>query len=185
MALTAIAHRSAPGGRADRAGCAPEATGSGGVRTLVPGAAAARRDPARHDRGAGHRSGNSASRRTCTCRNSASRAPRSKSMGTISMTGHMAAAPSIQDLQHAIQRGDLTLTSRRIGATYPDLAGAIASSGGARAAVRSAGFRACKLTGGGARKASRRPADAASAGKSVRITPHGAPPRGGFDARAL
>ena len=61
--------------------------------------------------------------------------------GTISMTGHMAAAPSIQDLQHAIQRGDLTLTADSLALRIPTLAGAIASSGGARAAIRSTGLR--------------------------------------------
>ncbi len=50
--------------------------------------------------------------------------------GTISMTGHMAAAPSIQDLQHAIQRGDLTLTADTLALHIPLLQGQMSAQEG-------------------------------------------------------
>jgi autotransporter translocation and assembly factor TamB len=43
--------------------------------------------------------------------------------GTISMAGHMAAAPSTQELRHAIQRGDLTLTADTFALRIPTLRG--------------------------------------------------------------
>jgi autotransporter translocation and assembly factor TamB len=50
--------------------------------------------------------------------------------GTISMTGHMAAASSIQDLQHAIQRGDLTLTADLLALRIPTLQGQLPAQEG-------------------------------------------------------
>ncbi|HSF33421.1 MAG TPA: translocation/assembly module TamB domain-containing protein [Candidatus Tectomicrobia bacterium] len=43
--------------------------------------------------------------------------------GSLSMTGHLAAAPSIQALQHAVQRGDLTLTADSFELRIPALHG--------------------------------------------------------------
>jgi autotransporter translocation and assembly factor TamB len=43
--------------------------------------------------------------------------------GSISMTGHMAAAPSIQEVQQAIRRGDLTLTADSLAMRMPILQG--------------------------------------------------------------
>jgi autotransporter translocation and assembly factor TamB len=50
--------------------------------------------------------------------------------GTISMTGHMAAAPSIQALQQAIQRGDLTLTADSLALRIPTLQGQLPAQEG-------------------------------------------------------
>ena len=72
---------------------------------------------------------NSTSRRICTCKNSASRAPRSRSRAP-SVIGHMADAPSIQDLQHAIQRGDLTLTADTLAMRIPLLQGQLSAQEG-------------------------------------------------------
>jgi autotransporter translocation and assembly factor TamB len=50
--------------------------------------------------------------------------------GAIDMTGHMAAAPSIQDLQRAIRRGDLTLTADTLALRIPTLQGQLPAAEG-------------------------------------------------------
>jgi autotransporter translocation and assembly factor TamB len=50
--------------------------------------------------------------------------------GAIDMTGHMAAAPSIQDLQRAIRRGDLTLTADTLALRIPVLQGQLPTQEG-------------------------------------------------------
>ena len=50
--------------------------------------------------------------------------------GSISMTGHLAAAPSIQEAQHAIQRGDLTLRADTLALHIPTLQGQLPAQEG-------------------------------------------------------
>jgi autotransporter translocation and assembly factor TamB len=50
--------------------------------------------------------------------------------GAINMTGHAAAAPSIQDVQRAIQRGELTVTADTLALHIPTLQGRLPAQGG-------------------------------------------------------
>jgi autotransporter translocation and assembly factor TamB len=50
--------------------------------------------------------------------------------GTINMTGHVAAAPSIQDVRRAIQRGELMLTSDTLALRIPTLHGQLPAAEG-------------------------------------------------------
>ena len=101
------------------------------------------------------------------------------------MTGQMVAAPSVQDLKHAIQRGDLTLTADTLALRIPTLQGQLPAQEGPAQPFEVRDF-VLQADGQWSPQRDRGDAaDAASAGESVRIAPHGAPPRGGFDARAL